>query len=626
MNNFIKILLIIVSLYGSLPLYAQTTRKDSINNYFKQIEALIDKTNKVKKEVFPEKILLKKKDNSENEEKANALLNLYTFYKYKNTSDASKYNNEALQLSISIGYKKGELQAKYNNAYLLFVNGNFDESTELLNKIDAPENYNLFPNIHADIRCLKSLIHSERGAYDIALDMSLKLLDLGEKDKNEYVLMKAHGALLHYYLRNESYSKALNHCLKGLDYTIKIEEIQYLHFKVDEIARILFNLGDTDGALDTYNFYLKLEEKTIPPGDYIQSIVYMNMSDIYTSINQFEQSHNYIAKALKLNYKNDFRFRIPRALILQAELYLKEKDTVKAIGFYEKGLSIAEEINAFDVVQSTSQILGSLYEKRGESSKAFEYITLHNSIKDSLFSNEKEQKIVILEAKRKIKEITQKQKILALENEAQKVKIRAIIGILLGILALSLIILFSYLKVKSKNKLLYTRTVELAKIQLEMRNKIEELERLEPKTETNENKDDEIIGKTSATNTLDENVKNIILNKLNKLEQDQFFTNQNCSLRKLAEQLKTNPKYLSQVINQEKKSNFSNYINELRINYLLVKLLKDKDFRESKLSYIAVSIGFNNLNTFNSAFKKRQGILPSYFIKELIQESKNELV
>ncbi len=624
MNKLSKIFLIVIFLQGNSLLHSQTTRKDSIQNYFNQIEELIDKTNNLKKGEFSERALLEKYKRTDGVEKVNSLLSLYTFYKYNNTSNACKYSNEALDLSKIITYKKGELQASYNKAYLLFVNGHFDESTELLNLIDNPKNHENFPNVNSDILCLKSLIHSEKGEYDISLDLSLKLLDLGEKDNNYYILMKAHGALLHYYIRNESYSKALNHCLKGLEYTIKIEEIQYFYFKIDEIARLLFKLGDTEGALKAYDFYLKLENKMNPPGDYIQSIVYMNMADIYTSINELEKSQNYISKALSLNYKNDFRFRIPRALILQAELYLKREDTIEAIHFYEKSLSAAEAINAFDVVQSTSEILSNLYNKKGESSKAFEYKVLHLSIRDSLFSNEKEQKIVILEAKRKIKEITQKQKILALENEAQRAKIHTIISILFGTLVLSLIVLFSYLKVKNKNKLLYTRTVELAKIQLKMSNKIEELERLEPKIDSDG--EEELLEKTNAANSLDESVKNIILNKLNRLEQKLFFIDQQCTLRQTAQQLKTNPKYLSQVINQEKKSNFNNYINELRINYLLTRLLKEKDFRESKLSYIAVTVGYNNLNTFNAAFKKRQGILPSYFIKELIQESEMELV
>ena len=607
-------------------LNAQTTRNDSIQNYFKQIEASIDLTHNLKRAANIEDILLKKVKLTKKNEKANTLLELYKFYKYKNSNVASKYNNDALEYSKSICFNKGVLKAQYNNAYLLFVNGNFDISTDLLNKIDSSKNHTQFPNINSDIKCLKSLIHSERGEYDIALDLALKLLDLGEKERNDYILMKAHGALLHYYIRNENYSKALNHCLKGLDYTLKIKETQYLHFKVDEIARILFHLGDTAGALETYNFFLKLEQKTVPPGDYIQSIVYMNMSDIYTSIDKFKEAQNYISKALTLNYKNNFKFRIPRALILQANIYLKEKNTIKAIEFYEKSLTAAEEINAFDVVQSTSKTLGDLYKTIGDSSKSFEYKALHNSIKDSHFTNEKEQKIVILEAQRKIKEITQKQKILSLENEAQKNKIQTIISILVGLLSLSFIILFSYLKVKNKNKLLYNRSLELAKIQLEMRNKIIALESTTPIVKENNKEDDAVLEKANTSNTIDENVKNIILNKLNKLEQELFFLDKNCTLRDIAQQLKTNPKYLSQVINQEKKSNFSNYINELRINHLLVRLINEKDFRESKLGYIAVCAGYNNLNTFNAAFKKRQGILPSYFIKKLIQESEMELV
>ena len=76
------------------------------------------------------------------------------------------------------------------------------------------------------------------------------------------------------------------------------------------------------------------------------------------------------------------------------------------------------------------------------------------------------------------------------------------------------------------------------------------------------------------------------------------------------------------MINHEKGTNFNNYINALRINHLLNRFLEDKDFRNSKLSYIAVSSGFNNLNTFHAAFKKHLGIIPSSFIKQLNEEEK----
>lgn len=158
-----------------------------------------------------------------------------------------------------------------------------------------------------------------------------------------------------------------------------------------------------------------------------------------------------------------------------------------------------------------------------------------------------------------------------------------------------------------------TRAIQLTKIQVGMKEKLANYQKWP--SATNATKIRPSLSKSYSV--IDKDVQDIILIKLEKLEKQLFFLDANCSLHQLAEQLKTNPKYLSQVINQAKKTNFNNYINELRINYLLPKLLTDLEYRNNKLYYIAISLGFNNLNTFNSAFKKRLGILPSYFIEEL---------
>jgi YesN/AraC family two-component response regulator len=174
------------------------------------------------------------------------------------------------------------------------------------------------------------------------------------------------------------------------------------------------------------------------------------------------------------------------------------------------------------------------------------------------------------------------------------------------------------LKLRSKNRILYDRTIELAQVQLQLQDQLDSFEGMESIDQPSRKNGHS----SNQIQTIDGELKEIIMEKLEKLENANFFLDQGCNLHQLADKLKTNHKYLSQVINQEKKSNFNNYINELRINYLLAKLLKDEEFRNSKLSYIAVSVGYNNLNTFNAAFKKRQGILPSYFIDQLNSKAK----
>lgn len=597
-------------------LFSQKTQKDSIDSYFKQIEGLILRKDLHKEDFLDVDALLAKNKNSQGTEKVKTLLKLSTAHAYKSTEIASSYNDKALQLALDIGYKYGELCAKYNRAYLLFVRGYFDESMSLALVVEETFGNGQYPELSADIQNLKSDIYTERGEYDLALEIGLKLLDEGEKSKNEYVLMRACSSLSHYYLRIENYSKALSYCIRGLHYIIRLRKMLFIFPKIDEIARMSAKLGDTKKALELYTFYLDVEKKIAPPGNYIQSVVYMNIADIYASNKEYEKAQNYLSKALDIIYLNDYRFRTPRALKLQAELFLKTKDTTNAILNYKKSIEAAENINAFDVVKSNSAILANLYEETNQLFKAYEYTTLHKAISDSLFTNEKDQKIIILEAKRKIKEVTQSKGILELENEAHKAKYGTIIVILAFLLIISALTIYAYSKVETKNKLLYRRTIELAEVQFEMEKRLEEFK----KKKATDLADTKEISFSKPNYGIDEDVKDIILSKLKKLESENFFIDTNCSLRNLAQQLKTNPKYLSQVINQEKKSNFSYYINELRINYLLSRLLKEKDFRESKLSYIAVSVGFNNLNTFNTAFKKRQGILPSYFIRELIHD------
>ncbi|MGH1387399.1 helix-turn-helix domain-containing protein, partial [Kordia sp.] len=107
-----------------------------------------------------------------------------------------------------------------------------------------------------------------------------------------------------------------------------------------------------------------------------------------------------------------------------------------------------------------------------------------------------------------------------------------------------------------------------------------------------------------------------ILSQLTKFEDTKKFTKQ-VSITSLAKNLKTNPKYLSKVINWHYKKNFSHYISELRIEYVISRLKEDSKFRNYTIKAIAQEAGFGNTESFSKSFHKSTGIKPSYFIKEL---------
>lgn len=128
---------------------------------------------------------------------------------------------------------------------------------------------------------------------------------------------------------------------------------------------------------------------------------------------------------------------------------------------------------------------------------------------------------------------------------------------------------------------------------------------------------------TTAASTgtgLSETIVEQILKSLEKFETSEKFTKKNYTLTSLAKLLNTNSAYLSKVINATKQTNFSHYLNNIRIEYAIKKLTTDKRFRLFTIKAIAEGSGFNTAQSFSVAFKNKTGIYPSYFIKKLSNE------
>ena len=121
--------------------------------------------------------------------------------------------------------------------------------------------------------------------------------------------------------------------------------------------------------------------------------------------------------------------------------------------------------------------------------------------------------------------------------------------------------------------------------------------------------------------TLSEENFQEIKTKIIHFESSKGFKQNNLTLDKLARDLDTNRDYLSKFINEEKGKNFSQYLNELRINYILLELKNDKKLRKYTISAIASEVGFSNSESFSNAFKRTTGTLPSFYIKLLEKEN-----
>lgn len=125
------------------------------------------------------------------------------------------------------------------------------------------------------------------------------------------------------------------------------------------------------------------------------------------------------------------------------------------------------------------------------------------------------------------------------------------------------------------------------------------------------------VTKKASIDNMDENVINHILDCLQKFESERRYIEKEYNIEMLAAEFKTNSKYLSKVINTVKDITFTQYINTLRIEYILDQLQNDKKTLNYTVLALSEICGYNSVQTFTRAFTAYTKMKPSDFIKEL---------
>ena len=110
----------------------------------------------------------------------------------------------------------------------------------------------------------------------------------------------------------------------------------------------------------------------------------------------------------------------------------------------------------------------------------------------------------------------------------------------------------------------------------------------------------------------DEDARSLFLEIDRIIRKGQLYLQPRFSLRDLATETGVQEKNLSWAINQGAKKNFSEYINQLRIDDACQRLATGGSENILDLAY---AVGFNSKSTFNAAFKKQTGLTPGQFRK-----------
>jgi len=439
------------------------------------------------------------------------------------------------------------------------------------------------------------------------------------------------------YYKHGDYRKALDQYVNSLEHE-KMNRNNTLHATVKVNIGLLKNkLGENAEALSIFRDYIKfLNEKDVKNKDLFLTNGLLLLADAYTDNGYYDSATIVIKKGIErvLNENNNylysyfltgsgknsfFKGKYKRAIdsLVKGKKVYKISDNAsvanlylgksfEALGNYSESIHCFSSVDTF--LQTTNHVSPELLEAypplinycaNNKDYKKQLYYT-NNLLKfDSIADLNQQYLSLNIRSKYDVPELIKiKEELTKRLKLEQTLSRRNLLLLLLG-LVVSLGIVLYYAK----------RSIVYKKRYRDLISKNNEKQGLQKTLDTGLS--------TAGSIVIPDEIVNTILRQLDEFEKSYGFSSKSCSLHHLAKEFNTNSKYLSKVINYKKGLNFSNYINNLRIDYAIKRLTNEAHFRTFTIEAIAEDIGFNKAQSYSTAFHKKTGIYPSYFIKQL---------
>ncbi|MFK7748998.1 MAG: helix-turn-helix domain-containing protein, partial [Kordia sp.] len=308
-----------------------------------------------------------------------------------------------------------------------------------------------------------------------------------------------------------------------------------------------------------------------------------------TAQKKFPEAHTNLIKSKEIFTELGNEKQISKIMYLLADYHFENEEPLEAltllidleVRYTEKQLL---ETDYYDALLLKAEVYKSIKEFEKESI----YRQKSAEIQERISANENKSTVFQTATQYEIEKIKNK-------FEAQHKKDEKRFYIFLSI-AIAVIGIFGFLLYKQINKKKTAITVE--KLSTEV---------LPPKKE-----------KTSSQTSIksDKTVEEI-LQKLKSLEVQEFYLNPKYNLYATAKKIDTNTTYLSTILNTYKKMTFTEYLNNLRIQYTLNRLEQDKKFSMYTIKAIAKEVGYKSHGSFSRAFKAKTGENPSTYLKKI---------
>lgn len=488
-------------------------------------------------------------------------------------------------------------------------------------------------------------IHYGKGNYSDALRYYVTALKMSETSKSHPYLAVLYKNMGNVYNMFQDFEKGKRLYLSGLEEAHRVKDTDTAYKLLQNLVGVCISLGDVEGARRYFEKSLVVPhvktEESMYMDSYIPALLLRHEGKYSESIAKFKGLALQSSKmGLPARYECSAYGEIGR-------IYNDIGDQNSAIYYLTRCRDVAQANKILYQYTESLKMLYSLYDSQGNHTKASELKDRYLELKDSIynqrqFDRAKNQQFLyeMEKTERKIAELNDEKTRSAMLVSRQ----RMVLWSILGATVLTLLLLFYFYRQNKRlgdsYKKLYDMHQSMLSEHREHRNKIitlsrenvrlqEEVEHLSgvskaPTEEASVSDNMDSQDSKYEKSALSRNQRDRIANDITEaMERDKPFCSPDFSLNTLASLIGSNSKYVSQVINEVFKKNFSTFVNEYRINLACERLADTEGFGNYSMNGIGESVGFRANATFTTVFKKITGITPSIYQK-MTREIRNK--
>jgi AraC-like DNA-binding protein len=520
-------------------------------------------------------------------------------------------------------------------SYLYQLKGNTDKSEKMY--VEAIKHLNKIPESNEKIKLeaylcnYRGLTYWKRSNYSKALGSYQEGVKLSSKisDVVQIVKFKANIALLNESVGNYQLSiKILKQNEAFLDKNESLyEKDQFQNSKSNTYT----NLGNSyEGyysknreksyLLDSAEYYYK---KSVAYSDKFidnKTTAKLSLGNIYVFKKDFTNAEKiyYDISFYAKQVDNESLYQV--ACFNLGDLYYSIKKYDKALIFLKKVDSISQKNKTVDISFFRSNyIQAKIYSIKNEPELAYKHSKLYLDSYEKYEGNLRDEalevnyKLGTADLSGEMLSVQEKYKYEVFWNKALKIfYVILVIGIVF--------FLIKNIRDKNKAQKKMNALIEEFKANLEKKElEKTEIEQVAAETTILEvpEVEDVVLKKENANLSIDEAKENKIVEKLLILEEKLEYLNADFTLSYAAKKIKTNTTYLSYVVNKRFGKSFSEYSNELKINYVINQMITNHLYRKYSTQAIAESVGFKNAVSFAKSFRKRTGVSPAQFANNI---------